>query len=124
MDGRCGVGVAMRGERGMVLLEVLVALVILATAGASLVTLVADAIHAVEGARLREARYHDAAALMSRLALRDRKGLDIRLGRRVDGGLVTDVQRPRPGLYRLAVSDTIAPDAELLVTIVHRPEAP
>lgn len=112
----------MRGERGGVLLEVLVALVILATAGASLVTLVADATHAVQDAKEREARFHDAVGVMTRLSLRDRQGLDIRLGRRPDGGLITDVRRPRPGLYRLAVSDSLAPDLELLVTIVQQPE--
>ena len=114
----------MRNDRGIVLLEVLVALVILATAGASLVTLVADAIRSVDDARARELQYHGAEGVMARLALRDRKGLDIRLGRRTEGDFLTDVQRPRPALYRLAVSDTMAPDAELLVTIVHRPEGP
>ena len=113
----------MRGERGIVLLEVLVALVILATAGASLVALVSDAIHVVDGARARELEYRGAEGVMSRLALRDRKGLDIRLGRRFEGRFVTDVQRPLPGLYRLAVSDSLVPSEALLVTIVHRPEA-
>lgn len=114
----------MRSECGIVLLEVLIALVIFATAGASLVTLVADAIHSVDGARARELQYQGAEGVLARLALRDRKGLDIRLGQRIEGGFLTDVQRPRPGLYRLAVNDTLAPEVEMFVTIVHRPEAP
>ena len=113
----------MHNDRGIILLEVLVALVILATAGASLVALVSDAIHAVDGARARELQYHGAAGVMTRLALRDRKGLDIRLGQRREGRFVTDVQRPLPGRYRLAVSDSLVPSEALLVTIVHRPEA-
>ena len=114
----------MRNERGMVLLEVLIALVILVTAGASLVALVADAIHGVDGARARELQYHGAERVMTRLALRNRRGLDIRLGKRTEGEFLTHVQRPRPGLYRLAVSDTLASGAELLVSIVYRPGAP
>ena len=114
----------MSAERGGALLEVLVALLILATAGASLVTLVADGIHSVEVARAREAETDAAADVMARLALRDARGLDIRLGRRVEGSFLTDVQRPRPGLYRLAVSDSSIPEFELLVTVVHRQGAP
>ena len=114
----------MRNDRGIVLLEVLIALVILATAGASLVALVADAIHSVDGARARELQYHGAEGVMARLVLRDRKGLDIRLGQRIEGSFLTDVQRPQPGLYRLAVSDSLAPTVEMFVTIVHRSEAP
>ena len=55
----------MRTDRGIVLLEVLVSLVILATAGASLVALVSDGIHAVDGARARELTYHGAEGVMS-----------------------------------------------------------
>jgi hypothetical protein len=114
----------MAAERGGALLEVMVALLILATVGSALVILVADGIHAVEVARAREAETDGAAQLMARLALRDARGLDIRLGRRVEGSLVTDVQRPRPGLYRLAVSDSAASELELLVTVVYRAGAP
>ena len=114
----------MRDERGTALLEVLVALAILATAGIGLASVVAAGLRAAEDARRRESRYADAAAVLARLALRDRRGLDIRLGRRVEGTVVTQVDRPRPGLYRLAVSDTAAPAGELLVTIVYRPDAP
>lgn len=110
----------MRDESGVALLEVLLALVILATAGAGLVTLVADALHAVDQAQAREGRYAGAVKVMTQLALRDARGLDIRLGRRHEGAYVTEVQRPRPELYRLAVSDSLAPDDELLVTVVRR----
>jgi Tfp pilus assembly protein PilV len=113
----------MRNERGVILLEVPVALVILATAGASLIALVAEATRGVSDARAREARYADAEALMVRLSLRDRKGLDVRLGWRAEGRFLTQVQRPTQTLYRLAVSDSATPGDELLVTIVQRPEA-
>lgn len=114
----------MRNERGIALLEVLVALAILATAGTGLVVVVASALAAAEHAQEREARYDDATKVLTRLTFRDRRGLDIRLGTRVEGSVVTRVERPRPELYRLAVSDTAAPDDELLVTIVFRAETP
>ena len=110
----------MRADRGVALLEALVALVILATAGTGLVTLVATALSAAENARLREARFEAATMALTRLAFQGKHGLDIRLGTRVEGSVVARVDRPRPGLYRLAVSDTGSPGDELLVTVVHR----
>lgn len=110
----------MRGERGIALLEVLLALVILATAGTALIVLVAEALDRVQWARAREDRYTDANAILVRLALRDRRGLDIRLGRRAEGAFLVDVQRPRPMLYRLAILDSTPPNEELLVTVVRR----
>lgn len=110
----------MRGERGVALLEALMALVILATAGTGLVIVVASALDAAEQAKAREARFNAATTTLTRLTFQDKHGLDNRLGLRVEGSVVTRVDRPRPGLYRLAVSDTGAPGEELLVTVVHR----
>lgn len=110
----------MRGERGVALLEVLVALMILTTVGTGLVAVVASALDSAERARTREARFIAATRTLTRLTFQDKHGLDIRLGKRVEGSVVTWVDRPRPGLYRLAVSDTAAPGDELLVTAVHR----
>lgn len=109
-------------RRGVALLEVLVALAILATAGTGLVILVTDQVRAVWEVQRRVRDQHGAEEVLALLSLRDARGLDLRLGRRTVGGFVTDVQRPRPGLYRLAVADDDAPDGELLVTIVHRSE--
>lgn len=111
----------MRGERGVALLEVLVALMILATVGTGLVTVVASALDVAEQAQAREARFGTAMRTLTRLTFQNKRGLDIRLGTRVEGSVVTRVDRPRPGLYRLAVSDTAAPGDELMVTVVYRP---
>ncbi|MEO6059948.1 MAG: hypothetical protein ABIQ05_08270 [Candidatus Limnocylindria bacterium] len=110
----------MRDEQGAVLLEVLVALAILATAGTTLVSMVTEQVRAVATVREREDEYRAADGVLSRLALRDRQGLDIRIGRREEGSFVTDVQRPRPGLYRLSVRAAAAPELELCVTVVYR----
>jgi type II secretory pathway component PulJ len=124
MGGPWRVGVNVRGERGIALLEVLLALMILSTVGVALVVLVADALEGMRWAGEREGRYAEANAVLTRLALRDRQGLDLRLGRRAEGAFVTDVQRPRPMLYRLAVLDSSPPNEQLLVTVVRRAEGP
>ncbi len=112
----------MTGRRGGVLLEVLVALVILSTAAVELASLVSTGLGAVAHARAREPRYREAGAVLARLSLRSKRELDIRLGDRTEAGYLTNVQRPRPTLYRIAVLDPDVPSEELVVTIVHRPE--
>jgi hypothetical protein len=114
----------MRAERGAALLEVLAAMVILAVAGVGLVGVVLQALQDAAHARARELRYVEAADQLTRLSLRDADGLALRLGRRSAGTWITSVDRPRPGLYRLAIADTSAPDEALVVTIVRRPEGP
>ncbi len=114
----------MSDERGVALLEVMVALVILAGAGTSLAVLVADALRGVRLAQEREGRYEAAERVMAGLSLRDRRGLDLRLGRRPVGPFLTDVQRPRPELYRLAVLDSTPPHEQLLVTVIRRAGPP
>lgn len=114
----------MPNDRGVVLLEVLVALTILAVAGLSLAAAISEQTRSLADLHGREGELGRAEVALTRLTLSDRKGLDIRLGRRRVGGFVTDIQRPRPTLYRIAVADTSTPDAALLVTVVHRPEVP
>lgn len=113
----------MRGaERGVVLLEAMVALAILAIAGTAAVSLTADALRAEHEAGVREAALHDADRLLTALTLLTRTDLDRRLGRHRTGGMVAEIQRPEPTLYRIAVSEARAPAVELLVTVVYRPE--
>lgn len=110
-----------RANGGVALLEALVALAILAVAGISLVGLLVNGTRGERAFEERDARSARAEQLLTRLSLEDKRGLDLRLGRRAVGEFVTDVQRPEPGLYRLAVADSMAPDAPLLVTVVSRP---
>lgn len=108
-------------ERGVALFEALVALTILAIAGVSIVSLLVDATAGERAFEVRERQSEDADQVLTRLALQDKRGLDIRLGRRTVGAFVTDVERPESGLYRLAIADSSAPDVPLLVTVVFRP---
>src|SRR5882672_1468902 len=113
-----------RAERGVVLLEVLAAVVILGVAGLALVELVADGTRAAAVARDRERELADEERLLTAWSLLKRDELDQRIGDRVVGPYVMRVQRPEPGLYRLAVERRIAPSVEELVTVVYRAGAP
>ena len=112
----------MRNERGVVLLEVLVAVVILATAGIGLVELVGAGLRAERDARLREATLATEERLLSALTLLNRTELDQRIGRRQIGEFVVDIQRPEPTLYRIALIQAQSLQVEDLVTVVYRRE--
>ena len=110
----------MRGDRGVALLEVLVALVILAMAGVELAELVGSGLQAEWDARQRETRLATEERLLSALTLLNRRELDQRIGRREIGEFIVDVQRPEPMLYRIALLQQQSPQVEDLVTVVHR----
>lgn len=112
----------MRNERGVVLLEVLVAVVILATAGMGLVELVGSGLRAERDARLRETTLATEERLLSALTLLNRKELDQRIGRRRIGEFIVDVQRPEQTLYRIGLLQEQSPQVEDLVTVVYRAE--
>jgi hypothetical protein len=112
----------LRNERGVVLLEVLVAVVILATAGIGLVELVGFGLRAERDARLRERTLATEERLLSALTLLNRKELDQRIGRRRIGEFIVDVQRPERTLYRIALLQGPSPEVEDLVTVVYRAE--
>jgi type II secretory pathway component PulJ len=112
----------MRNERGVVLLEVLVAVAILATVGIGLVEHVGSGLRAERDARWRESTLATEERLLSALTLLNRKELDQRIGRRQIGEFIVDVQRPEPALYRIALLQDQSPQVEDLVTVVYRPE--
>jgi len=111
-----------RGRRGVALLEVLVALVILTTAGVSLVGLVGAGLRWEYDARERERVLADEERLLAALTLLKRNEFDRRIGRHVVGTFVVDVQRPEPTLYRIAIAQTVSAQVEDLVTVVYRSE--
>jgi hypothetical protein len=112
----------MRNERGVVLLEVLVAVVVLATAGIGLVELVGSGLQSERVARLRERTLASEERLLSALTLLNGNELDQRIGRRRIGEFVVDVQRPERTLYRIALSQAQSPQVEDLVSVVYRAE--
>lgn len=102
----------MRGERGVALLEVLAAVMILGIAGLSLIELTAGGMRATSAARARERDLADAERLLAAHTLLTRAELDQRLGDRQVGPYVVNIRRPERELYRIAIAD--------LVTVVHR----
>ena len=113
----------MRNDRGVVLLEVMVAIVILATAGIALTETVGAGLRAERDAREREGRLGNEERLLTALTLLNRRELDQRIGRRRIGEFIVDVQRPERTLYRVALIQDQSPQVEDLVTVVYRAEA-
>ncbi|MGE3526892.1 MAG: hypothetical protein AB7I33_13305 [Gemmatimonadales bacterium] len=107
---------------GTALLEAIVALAILATAGLSMVTLVNARVREGAGYREREAEVDAASRVLTAMTLLKREDLDIRLGTRQVGEFRVEVQRPRPTLYRIAIGRADRPGVEELVTVVYRSE--
>ena|SRR5438445_4948655 len=110
------------GNRGVALLEVLVALVVLASAGLSVAGLVSAGLRSEHDARTREHTLAIEERVLTALVLLQRGDLDRRLGRHPLGELVVDVERPEPTLYRIAVAQSTSPEVEDLVTVVYRRE--
>jgi hypothetical protein len=110
-----------RAERGVVLLEILAAVLILTVAGLSLVALTAAGARATATARERERQQMDEDRLLAAYSLLTRGGLDLRLGQRDVGSYVVRVERPERVLYRVAVGEQRSPDVEDLVTVLYRP---
>lgn len=113
----------MRNRRGVVLLEVLVAVVMLATAGIALVELVGAGLRGEREAQERERTLATEERLLAAMTLLNRAELDQRLGRRQIGEFIVDVQRPERTLYRIAVLRQKSAHVEDLVTVVYRAQA-
>ena len=112
-----------RVRRGAVLLEAMVALVILASAGITVLSLVAESERAVDRVRNSERELRAANAFFNAVALWSRADLDRHLGDRRQGRWIMRVDRPRPNLYVATLSDS-ATRATVLRTSLYRPEPP
>ena len=108
-------------RRGVVLLEALVALVILTTAGAAAVTMAAEAARDIQRARRAEVAMRAANALFDAVSLWSRDDLDRHLGNRMQGAWLMRVDRPAPTLYVATLTDT-STQVELLRSSLFRPE--
>jgi Tfp pilus assembly protein PilV len=107
-------------RRGSALIEVLVAIVVLAIGGTSLITLLGQTAYSMrttfESQRLALA----ASDEMNRLVIVQRSDLLARVGHRMDRGWVVDIEAAPPSLFSVGIaqSDT---GAVLLHTILYRP---
>jgi len=111
-----------RADRGVVLLEVLVAVAILSASGLALVSVVSAGLRSEWDARERERTLAAEERLLAELTLLKKGDLDRRLGRHPLGAFVVDVQRPERTLYRIALAQEGWPEVEDLVTVVYRRE--
>jgi type II secretory pathway pseudopilin PulG len=112
----------LRSDRGIALLEVLVALAILSGAGLVLLDLVTGGLRAERDARERERALAVEERLLTAFTLLKREELDRRVGRHPIGDLIIDIQRPERTLYRIALAQASSPQVEDLVTVVYRRE--
>jgi type II secretory pathway pseudopilin PulG len=111
----------MRGESGAVLLEVMLALVLLAVGGTAAVVMASESARAVQHAREVDTEMRAASAFFDAVALWPREDLDRHLGERAQGSWRMTVQRPTPTLYTVVLRDTLR-GAEILRTSLFRPE--
>ncbi len=111
-----------RPSAGFALLDVLLALALLGSAGLAVISLLDQAMRAEHAARDTEREYQVADRVMTALTLLHRAELDQRIGTSPLGEFIVDIQRPERGLYRIALAGVSAPERQLLVTVVARPE--
>jgi type II secretory pathway pseudopilin PulG len=110
-------------RRGAVLLEVVIAMVVLAVAGTSAVVMVAQSADAVRRARAADVQVREASAFLHAVALWPREDLDRRLGDREQGDWRLRILRPAPTLYEVTLTDGTG-GRVILRTALHRPAAP
>src|SRR5260221_9676261 len=100
LGSRCVRRHVRHAERGVVLLEVMIATVVLGVAGTALIALLAQALRDEQRLRDRERTMDAAERVLVTETLLAHDDLDRRIGRHPMGAFVADVQRPRPTLYR------------------------
>lgn len=110
-----------RSRRGMTLLEVLVALAILATAATAVLGLARQSWRTVQSARDADRSLLHASAFLDAVALWPREDLDRRLGDREQTPWRMRIDRPLPTLYVVTLADSSGRDT-LLVTSLYRAE--
>ena len=109
-------------RRGMVLLEVIVGLTILAVSATTMVELAGESLQAVARANDADTEMRRADAFLQAVALWPRADLDRHLGDRLEGPWGMRVDRPSPTLYTITLRDTLTGRA-MLHTSLFRAEA-
>lgn len=110
-----------RSRRGMTLLEVLIALAILASAGVAVLGVATQSWRAVQSARDADRARLEASAFLDAVALWPREDLDRHLGERAQTPWRMHVDRPLSTLYLVTLTDSSGRDT-LLTTSLYRPE--
>lgn len=111
------------GERGVALLEVLVALTILGIAGTTAIALLVGYGDALARNAAEERRVADESRLLTALTLLSREDLANRLGAHRAGLYAVEIRRVSAVLYELQVGMNDDPVWSRLETMVYRPQA-
>ena len=111
-------------QRGALLIEVVVALAITSLVGVAALHFGQASVGLTAEMALREQELRRADQLLLAYSMATAAELDQRIGSQNLGPYLVRVQRPDPELYRVSVSKLTRPDAELLVTVVYRRQAP
>lgn len=106
---------------GSALIEVLIALVLLASAGIGLVTLVGQTAHTMRSLRRSELETLDASAELDRLVLLDAESLYALAGRHSRHGWTIDITQISPTLFELYVARSDTTPRLLGTTLYRRP---
>jgi type II secretory pathway pseudopilin PulG len=109
-----------RAKSGMMLLEVILAIAILAVAGSAMLGGLLQSFHAVHQAGEAESEVIEAAAFLDAVTLWSRSELDQRLGERRQGRWWLTISRPAVTLYVIGVADSA--HRPILQTAIYRPE--
>jgi Tfp pilus assembly protein PilV len=107
--------------RGSVLIEVLVALVLLAVSGTALITLLGQTSHAMRSTVASERLARAASDQLGGLAIATRSDLFAAAGRRSINGWTVSVAVAGPNLFDVSIAESDS-SAPLLRTTVYRPD--
>ena len=111
----------MRARPGSALLDVMLSLALLATAGVALVTLLGQTAHTLDAVRRTEGELRGASDELGRLATYDRATLLSLLGRTQTRGWTLTVAQRSADLFDVAIAATDS-TPPLLTTTVFRPD--
>jgi len=111
-------------RKGAVLVEVLAAMVIVAIAGVGTLGALALLWDSESLVFDRELEVQRAANLITEISSLNGEELALRLGFRREGDFAAWIDRPEPSLYRIGVASANQPEAEILVTLLYRPDPP
>ena len=113
----------MRRNRGVILLEAAVALMIVAVAAVAFLRLSSESVGMMRRTREADEESRAAERFFGVATLWTAADLDRRLGSRRQGPWTLTIQRERPHLYSLTLLDSLA-GRVILTTAVYRPEEP
>lgn len=108
-------------DRGIALLETLIALVILGTAGANAVAVLVESTDGFQQVAREERDVQDQSRLLTAISLLSRSDLEQRLGERLAGPYTVEVRHPEVEIYRVRVRSLGQPPSQALETALYRP---